>query len=369
MKKKVYFVINAPNFGGHENMFLNILNIIKYEYQITILLNAQNEILISKLNIIDNVNILTYKSKMNGSFHFNIFYLLLDVINHSILLNKTLAKYSTIIFFDGGVFASLSLQLITIFKPISRVLCIPLLPNVKLYNNTFTFYIIKKYLKSFQRIITVNNSFVKFYKNTFKINDVICIPNFIPDQKFNFRPSGVKPNNKNINLLFLGRISFTQKALDNFVENISIYQPDNFIFTIIGDGPDKFKLIELVKFYNISSRFHFKGWKMLNEIQFSDYDLMFQCSHFEGDSLSILESINNGLNVISTNVGTFCEYFPANQIFSLDSATSFTDAVYFAIENSGSRQFWEELGKLQYSTRNLSNIKRLWIEVCETKYI
>ena len=88
MKKSICFILNAPNFGGHENMFLNILDLIKDDYQIKVFVNRRNEILINCLSKFSNIEIVHVKSRMNGSFHFNPLNILLDIFSHYFQLKK-----------------------------------------------------------------------------------------------------------------------------------------------------------------------------------------------------------------------------------------------------------------------------------------
>lgn len=363
MKKSICFILNAPNFGGHENMFLNILDLIKDDYQIKVFVNRRNEILINCLSKFSNIEIVHVKSRMNGSFHFNPLNILLDIFSHYFQLKKNTLNNSCVIFFDGGLLSSLSFQLLNLGSNNKRVLCIPLLPNIKLYNSPIKKFILTIYLKTFSSIVTVNKKYVEFYKNTFSLGNILYISNFVKGQNYNIPKLIRKKNSAIVKLLYFGRIQFHQKALDLFIRNIAVNLNSNYHFTIIGDGPDKDKLIQFVHDADITKKFEFINWTNVGDIEFKNFDLMFQCSSYEGDSLSILDSISNSLNVISTDAGTFKEYFPSEQVFNISSFQSFINAVDVAIENSSDKVFWGNLFNKQKLVRNVDQIKLSWNKI------
>lgn len=363
MKKSISFILNSPNFGGHENMFLNILDLIKDDYQIKVFVNQRNKILINRLKVYSNIDIVNVNSRMNGSFHFNPINILLDIFSHYVQLKKNSVKNSLLIFFDGGLLSSLSFQLLNLGSINNRILCIPLLPDTKLYNSPIKKLILTKYLKTFAYIVTVNKNYVETYKNIFSLKNVLYISNFVIGYNYD-NPKLIKKKNRAIvKLLYFGRIQFHQKQLDLFISNIAVKINANFHFTIIGDGPDRDKLIQLVHDADLSKNFEFVNWTNVGDIEFNNFDLMFQCSNYEGDSLSVLDSISNGLNVISTDTGTFNEYFPSGQIFDINSHHSFIKAVEAAIENSSDKMFWENLFNKQKRVRNVELIKLSWSKI------
>lgn len=100
-------------------------------------------------------------------------------------------------------------------------------------------------------------------------------------------------------ILYLGRIEHNQKGVLYLPEIFKkIYAEDTSVtLTIIGDGPDLFKLKKLIEGENFSHAVVFKGKldQEQVEIELNNHGILLMPSFFEGHPISLLEAMSKGL--------------------------------------------------------------------------
>lgn len=91
----------------------------------------------------------------------------------------------------------------------------------------------------------------------------------------------------------VGRISFHQKRHDRLVGLAEVLQARrrDFCFVIIGDGPDRGCLEQMVQARNLGAFFDFKGWVTSREDIYRSVDLVLMVSDYEGVPLAMLEAL------------------------------------------------------------------------------
>ena len=77
---------------------------------------------------------------------------------------------------------------------------------------------------------------------------------------------------------------------------------------IVGDGPERFSLENLINKLNLNSQVKFKGWQDDVLSYFKTADLFLQTSVYEGYGLSLLQAIISGCPAVSTPVGIANDY-------------------------------------------------------------
>jgi glycosyltransferase involved in cell wall biosynthesis len=161
----------------------------------------------------------------------------------------------------------------------------------------------KKLLKKAKKIICLSQNYVnhsedlKNYKNK-----ILIVPPIIKSVKKEKR----KKSNK-IRIISVGRL-VSYKGYKCLVDAANIL-PKNYIFNLIGDGPEKESLKKYIKNYKLNDRFFIH--KNLNEIKKNDFlrnsDLFCFTSNTRAESfgISLLEAINYSLPVVvSDNKGS-----------------------------------------------------------------
>ena len=196
--------------------------------------------------------------------------------------------------------------------------------------------ILKRIFSGKTQIIVLGNVEGELVKKKYNASQVKILPNCVDLiesalYKRNFE------ENKNIRLLFLGRITaekgldFIVDALQNLKENVS------FKFIMAGTGPAEKMYVE--KFTKIlGGSFEFKGIVFGEEKSnlYKTCNIFLLPSLFEGLPMSLLESMSFGVVPIVTPVGSMKDVVSNNQngiIVKDNPATEITNAVSLLAAN------------------------------------
>jgi UDP-D-galactose:(glucosyl)LPS alpha-1,6-D-galactosyltransferase len=112
-----------------------------------------------------------------------------------------------------------------------------------------------------------------------------------------------KPKEGNI-FIYIGRLDDTQKNITFLFEALSRFYEKQWILKVIGEGPDEQKLKDIAKKYKINNQVEFLGF------QDRPYDLIDKAtcliltSRYEGFPSVLVEAIERGLPVLSSNCET-----------------------------------------------------------------
>lgn len=174
----------------------------------------------------------------------------------------------------------------------------------------FTYEIAKDKFKDFDTIVNVSqgckdrfDEIIPDYKhksklvyNTFNFQEII-------DKSTEFNPYKDVADDL-VKFVTVGRITNEQKRIDRILKvckKLSDKGIYNYIWYIVGDGPDAVKLKEMVKELNLSDKIIFLG-KQSNPFPFIKYaDCLIMTSEYEAFPMTPNESIIVGTPVITTN--------------------------------------------------------------------
>ena len=110
-------------------------------------------------------------------------------------------------------------------------------------------------------------------------------------------------------ILYVGRVAF-EKNIDSIIRNMSRIGDRTSKFMIVGDGPARKNLEQLVHSLKLDDRVIFTGFipdSMLVEY-YSAADIFISASKFETQGLSILEAMSCGKPVVSINYRAVTDY-------------------------------------------------------------
>jgi len=214
-------------------------------------------------------------------------------------------KYKKNIFISAhhyaNVFSILALRNIKNLK----VLCIERsdLSELKLYNNLFSYlknlliYFLVKFLyKKADLIISNSKSGKKDIDKICKVKSAA-----IHSPSFTFYKKNIKPKKINsLKILTVGRLVGI-KGIETMIKAIKCLKIKNFTFTIIGDGPDKKKLKNMIKNDDLKNKVFLLGYKKDIKKYYLSSNLFINASNFEGFPNAIVESINYGTPVICSS--------------------------------------------------------------------
>ena len=120
-----------------------------------------------------------------------------------------------------------------------------------------------------------------------------------------FLKSSFNNKKKKIHFLTVARLHW-KKGIEYMLEALAFFKEEysnNFIYTIIGDGSEKERLVYAVKSLNLEGFVKFKGTMKPDEIKefYMKSDIYLQYSIQEGFCNSVLEAQSMGLLVIASN--------------------------------------------------------------------
>lgn len=104
-----------------------------------------------------------------------------------------------------------------------------------------------------------------------------------------------------LELIYIGRID-GEKGLDVLLKALQKVNGD-WKLKIIGDGPDREKILTIAKKLAISSNIEWVGWRQEPWKEIAEASVLVLTSKFEGFGLVLVESLARGVPVIATNCG------------------------------------------------------------------
>lgn len=159
--------------------------------------------------------------------------------------------------------------------------------------------VLKNNLKKFDQIISVSPAAHDFAKKTFKI-DSIVLPNVVDIDRFKATPKRVqKPQ-----ITFLGRL-VERKGCEHLLYALAILEKQNpslsYSFRICSDGPQRDKLLKLVKTLKLRCDFDFTGYITEEEkkryLSMSDI-AVFPSTGGESFGIVLIEAMAAGAGVV-----------------------------------------------------------------------
>ena len=182
----------------------------------------------------------------------------------------------------------------------------------------------KRYLEQADYIVSVSKdcleSFIELFPDLKE--KAICIENIVSkdyllkkaEEEEQFEDINVVRNYSGFKILSVCRLSMYHKGLDRMVWAAKELKEAgmDFRWYIIGDGPDKCKLIELIKTEGLEQYFILLGFR-LNPYPFYKYvDIMCMPSRYEGKPIAITEAMLLQLPVVVTEYASAHEQIQNN---------------------------------------------------------
>lgn len=144
-------------------------------------------------------------------------------------------------------------------------------------------------------VVLVNDGLRAFWPFKWLGKKVTFIPNGLKDIDIN--PASPANGRR---FLAIGRLS-VEKQFETLVHCIASI--DNASLTIMGEGPKRNDIEELIEKYEIRNRIFLKGFVDNPAKFFSDFDALVISSSTEGLPMVLLEAMRSGLPIIATPVG------------------------------------------------------------------
>lgn len=131
--------------------------------------------------------------------------------------------------------------------------------------------------------------------------------------------------------LSVGRMSYKHKGFDILIQAFALFCKENkeWHLIIVGDGPEKENLKQLIQKNKIEDRIHIFPFTDQIQTYYATASVYILASRWEGFPLVLMEALSFGLPIVSSNIPIseevlknkdFCSFFKNEDIESLDTA-------------------------------------------------
>lgn len=183
----------------------------------------------------------------------------------------------------------------------------------------------------------------------------------------------VRLHNKSdvIKIIQVGRFSFSIKGQDLLLlaanELLNRRNIIKFEIHFVGYGPDEFKMVEMIKRYNLEKHVFIDGHKSRQNIleTLCDYDLFIQSSRYEGFGLTLAEAMAAKLPVISSDVEGPLEILDSGRygvLFHSNDYMDLVDKIEYIINTSYSEDLIEKAYRRVCSSYNIKNTALQYVD-------
>lgn len=373
-------------FGGVQRVVSAISNELSNYHEIDIvcgdknitidrnMYNLKKEVNVVKLNGLKRNNlickVLKAINKVTGIFNNNILYKILREIYFTPKTRKKIIKYLNDNSYDIiiGVEGYYTLLLGVISNEINSKIIGWQHNSYDAYlNNKYKYYwnqdiLFKKYLTKLDKCILLTEEDSSLYKKKLNINcNVIYNP-------LSFE-SKIKSKCNNKSIIFVGRLVENQKGIDLLIEafNLVHIKHKDWILRIVGNGPDKRKIIKKINEYNLQESIILVGETNSVEKFYLDSSIFISSSRWEGFGLVITEAMECGLPVIAFENSGPKEIIDKNNINGIlvkrNDINKLAYEIIKLIEDQDKRKFISKNSIKRAKDFSINNIICKWNEV------
>ena len=294
--QNVKILVNSMSNGGAEKVAAEIANFYKFNSVDTefVTLDDRDNV---PINICANcINLVNYSPRFYRSF-FSFFvqaYKLSKICDESTIVQSHLLRSHYV-----NVFARI------FFKSKHKVHLVHHSNYDRFYgfkfNSLINLFLIRYLLRFSDKNIFVSKYCLRCQNRIMPLNDSCVIYNPITTymDKINSSFDIFKKDSKY--LIIVGRLVKIKRLSDAIK---ALYFLDSDIYLIIlGDGPEKNKLVNLVRILNLSDRVIFLGWVDNPLFYIEHSDILLSCSESESFGNTIIEAFASNTPVISSRSG------------------------------------------------------------------
>lgn len=296
-KKRIVFVIPSLMGGGAEKAAINLANTFaNNNYKVQIIMIYKNTTINPLLN--ENILVTNLKCKKIGGSIFKLIHKLSNI------------ESSIVISFITTINIAIGISKLFISKKHYYIFTQHEIPSLNPFitkRRNFYIPILMKILYPYaDKIICVSRGLEREIRNFLEINlksKIITINNCIEIRNSNFKK--IK-DQKKLSLLSVGRL-VNSKDFETLIKAINMLKNElNIKLTIVGNGPQKKYLENLIRKLKIEEICQIKDFEIDIEKYYSKADIYISTSLYESFGNTIVEAMHHKLKIISTN----CKYGP-----------------------------------------------------------
>lgn len=197
-----------------------------------------------------------------------------------------------------------------------------------------------RYLKKIDHIITISDTCAEVLKTTFPDVDekISVLPNLINSETIRFLAKEFYPieyEECDLKIVSVGRL-VPLKGFDMAIEAAAILKKRNMQFKwfVLGEGPERSRLMSLIKQYNVEDCFELLGVRENPYVYIGQADIVVQTSRYEGKSIVLDEAKILGKPIVVTNYDTVQDQINDNEgIIVTMNPESIANAIEIMIAN------------------------------------
>lgn len=321
--KNLTFYSDSRLYGGHEQMALEIMKILRDFYYINVILSSKNNIFQKMLS----QEKIPYEIIDHEVGRFSI---ISNLFNRRAVkdVKRILVKQKSdaIVLIQGNIDISLLGGIAAKALKIPVVSYIPLAQPLRRVSRNKLLGFIKDNLrkKSFSLpdfFITISNSQKEYIERVAPQKRIEILSNFIDlsqnvsyDRNECCKEFGL-PSNKHI-IGYIGRFEAWHKGLDRyckFLNDRAAFHQDVF-FLFIGSGSYKAQIDSLAQRHS-----NIVVWDWMDDLNkvYSTVNSIIMPSRFEGVSLTMLQALSREIPIIANNTSEFREFIPEENLFNI----------------------------------------------------
>lgn len=306
--KKIIFGITSLDMGGAEKVLVDLVNALCNKYDITIFTIYGNGDLESKIDNKVKIESL-YSRRYNELSHLS------KIKNSYLFMSKRYLKQM----YEKHIKDKYDIEIAFLEGPITSLFAIEgsskkiAWVHTNMSKHVVNIVKIKQYENDYQkynRIIFVSNDALEGFNNTFKVDvNKQVIHNYIDTDSIlkkakEYDPKEIKNNSPAPNFLAVCRL-VKVKAIDRLVLVSKKLLENGYKHKIyiVGDGPERQKIEELIKKLNLEDSFILLGKKDNPYPYMKKCDCFILASLYEGYPTVLIEAMCLGKNIIATNTG------------------------------------------------------------------
>lgn len=357
--KKIVFGITGLTLGGAERTLVDIANRLCYRYDVTIFcLYAGGEL---EKELSDKIKLIHIcKKRYDELSEFEQKYMALKILFSTKFLYKTYIwrKFDKeIAFLEGPITRIFSVgkdkkrKIAWVHNDISKVFGKSFKSKLKAFIDKFIY-------KKYGTLVFVSNDNLKKFESTYKTkNNKKVIYNFIEKDevlKKSNSKAEVNFDEKTTNFVSVCRL-VEQKAVDRLINVHSKLIKDGLIhnFYIVGDGPKKADLENLIKEKNVQATFHLLGKKENPYPYIKEADYFCLLTYFEGYPMVLEEAkiLDKYILITDTAARETVENYDKSKIFE-----NTEKGIYEGLKNilmNNDNNFENEHSQEKYDNRNI----------------
>lgn len=201
------------------------------------------------------------------------------------------------------------------------------------YNNLVSFFLTHYWCyiqRRFDGVISISNQIKDKYNNLLSSNlttiyNGCTIDNIDTDEEI--EKLIIKYKEKGYKVLGAYAYITKRKGLSQVVKVLELLP--NYVFVLIGDGPDLVKIKEIVKKLNLSDRVLFLPYMHAPYSYLDFFDIYMMPSYSEGFGLAMVEAALAKKSIVCSNLPSFNEIFNSEEVcfFELDNLSSLQKAI------------------------------------------